>query len=304
MSSYSFLQQDPRFLQQQQTSANRQQPGFQNGGMQPQQTGFVQPQQTGYPQQQQQQQQPSFIQSQPTGYMQPQPTGYMQQQPQRMQPNMTGFSPGGQMGVPAGMMPQRTGYMQPQATGFVGGGMGGGGMPPMPALPSQYQGQQQSNLAIPNAGMNSRFMSSPAPLTAQPTGYPLGYGGSMPAIGASSQPFLNTFMPAPGVQQPQAFSGGFQPSQMQFAQPMQQQSLQQTFQQQNQQQSGQAEVKVPWKLSSDEKKSYDQIFRAWDQQGTGFIDGKMSVEVFAQSGLGREDLMKIWYVCTTATNAR
>ena len=182
--------------------------------------------------------------------------------------------------------------MQPQATGYPGSRFGGGG----------------PNLGVPGmGGGGGRF----SPMTAQPTGY--GGGGGMmlqPAIGASSQPFLNTFMPAPGVQQPQpgfgggpfgggglgGGGGGFQPSQMQFAQQPQQQPLQQQFQQQNQQQVGQAEVKVPWKLSSEEKKSYDQIFRAWDASGTGFIDGKMSVEVFAQSGLPREDLMTIWCV--------
>jgi hypothetical protein len=113
-----------------------------------------------------------------------------------------------------------------------------------------------------------------------------------------SQPFLNTFMPTPDTQQPIGMHN-FQPSQMQFAQPTSQfsgMSLQQTFQQQNQQQIGQAEVKVPWKLSTEEKKSYDQIFRAWDQTGSGFIEGKMSTEVFAQSGLPREDLMQIWLV--------
>jgi len=142
-------------------------------------------------------------------------------------------------------------------------------------------------------------MTSSVPMggiTAQPTGYPMGFRGQMPALGASSQPFLNTFMPAPGAQQPMGLSN-FQPSQMQFAQPTSQfsgMSLQQTFQQQNQQQIGQAEVKVPWKLSTEEKKSYDQIFRAWDQSGSGFIEGKMSTEVFAQSGLPREDLMQIW----------
>lgn len=294
--SYQFLQQDPRFLDQQRNNAlNAQRTGYPNGGLQPQQTGFapMQPQQTGFLQPQQTAAYGMRRPSQPQGFMQPQ------------QPQMTGMPQ---------MMPQQTGYMQqqqqppsmaPQPTGFAGGGA----MPQM----TGFRPQQTSTLGIPGGappqpqvGMGmQRF--TPSPLSAQATGYPgvsaqaTGYpgggygGGMMPALGASSQPFLNTFMPAPGVQQPNFVGSGFQPSQMQFAQHSQQ-PLQQTFQQQNQQQVGQAEVRVPWKLNTEEKKSYDQIFRAWDQQGTGFLDGKMAVEVFAQSGLPREEMMAIWCV--------
>ncbi|KAG9123376.1 hypothetical protein FRC07_015019 [Ceratobasidium sp. 392] len=49
----------------------------------------------------------------------------------------------------------------------------------------------------------------------------------------------------------------------------------------------------PLELTS-EKKNYDQIFRAWDQDGTGFISGQIGFEIFGQSGLPREDLAKIW----------
>ncbi|SCZ92877.1 BZ3500_MvSof-1268-A1-R1_C065g00317 [Microbotryum saponariae] len=51
---------------------------------------------------------------------------------------------------------------------------------------------------------------------------------------------------------------------------------------------------IPWALTKDEKKRYDQIFRAWDQQGTGFIEGRVSKEVFGQAGLDQNDLMSIW----------
>jgi hypothetical protein len=54
--------------------------------------------------------------------------------------------------------------------------------------------------------------------------------------------------------------------------------------------------KVPWTLSKQEKKDYDQIFRAWDVSGEGFISGEMAREVFGQSGLGQNDLIKVWYV--------
>lgn len=53
--------------------------------------------------------------------------------------------------------------------------------------------------------------------------------------------------------------------------------------------------KVPWALSKQEKKDYDQIFRAWEG-GDGFISGETAIGVFGQSGLKQDDLMKIWYV--------
>ncbi|KAG1884675.1 hypothetical protein F4604DRAFT_1901226 [Suillus subluteus] len=43
--------------------------------------------------------------------------------------------------------------------------------------------------------------------------------------------------------------------------------------------------KIPWTLSRAEKKQYDQIYRAWDTQGTGFISGQTALEVFGQRPL-------------------
>lgn len=85
-----------------------------------------------------------------------------------------------------------------------------------------------------------------------------------------------------------------QPSQMQFQ--AQGGQLQHSFEQVNQISQGQATVKIPWALTQDEKKRYDQIFRAWDQQGNGFIPGTIAKEVFGQAGLERDDLMAIWLV--------
>jgi hypothetical protein len=72
-----------------------------------------------------------------------------------------------------------------------------------------------------------------------------------------------------------------------------QQPLQQTFN--SLLQNSKADTpNVPWALSRQEKKDYDQIFRAWDPKGEGFISGQMAREVFGQAGLGQDDLMKIW----------
>jgi hypothetical protein len=44
-------------------------------------------------------------------------------------------------------------------------------------------------------------------------------------------------------------------------------------------------------LSKAEKKNYDQIFRAWDAQSSGFISRQTALEVFGN------DLARVWYAC-------
>lgn len=109
---------------------------------------------------------------------------------------------------------------------------------------------------------------------------------------APQSQFISTFMPSTSIQP----SPYMDPSQMQFAQqplsaPPPQQGYQQSPQTTGQQQQ---QIPIPWALTADEKKRYDQIFRAWDQQGTGFIGGAVAKEVFGQAGIERDDLMAIW----------
>jgi hypothetical protein len=61
---------------------------------------------------------------------------------------------------------------------------------------------------------------------------------------------------------------------------------------------GTARQTMPWALSKAEKKNYNDIFRNWDAQNTGFISGHTALEVFGASGLPKDDLERIWYVCT------
>lgn len=172
------------------------------------------------------------------------------------------------------MAPQATGFpggMRPQATGYPGSMMGGGMMPQATGMPMMPQAT--------------------------------GMGGPAFAPGLQNQ-FVSTFMPTQQFQQQaqqQHLAGSMlQPSQMSFAQApasfagtgagqQQQQSLQQQFQQH-------AQSNIPWKLSKDEKRQYDRIFRAWDKMGSGFINGDAAKEIFGQSGLDSNDLMQIWYV--------
>jgi len=51
---------------------------------------------------------------------------------------------------------------------------------------------------------------------------------------------------------------------------------------------------VPWAVTKDEKRIYDQLFKAWDGLNKGFIGGNVAIEVMGQSGLPKPELEKIW----------
>jgi hypothetical protein len=260
------------------------------------QPGYQYPLQTGFPGQNQTFQQPGF----PQGGLAPQPTGFPGQRPSFQQPQQTGYP-----GAGAGLLPQQTGYpgsFQQQQRPPI---------PPVPPLPSQFQQQApppppplppSSNLLA--VGQQNRFAgSSPAfgnsGFSPQQTGYPGQGGGGLQPLAPQVTGFVDprlqmmssTFLPA-NLAAPYNPAGA-----PQLLQPLQQLgglSLQQSFQQHNQEVKGTAAPAVPWTLSKGEKKSYDQIFRAWDASNTGFIDGHTAIEVFGQSGLDKNDLARIW----------
>ena len=253
-----------------QTGFNPQQPQQFQQGFQP---GGIAPQPTGFPAQR------------PVGFQQPQPTGF----PGGQQPQPTGFAP-----QPTGFQPQPTGFqpLQAQPTGFQPNTFQRRAPPPVPPIPSQFQQQNVQPTGMLGVQNNSRFLSpSPGPLTAQPTGFAGGLQPLVPQMTGFVDPRLSmmssTFLPA-------NLSAPYNPA---GAPQLQQQggiSLQQSFQQHNQANRGTAAPKVPWALSKAEKKSYDQIFRAWDTRGEGFISGQTALEVFGQSGIDKNDLAKIW----------
>ncbi|KAM5453383.1 actin organization and endocytosis protein [Microsporum canis] len=174
---------------------------------------------------------------------------------------------------PTGFYNQATGFqppsvMQPQPTGFPGGlrpqptGMPqnpqatgySGPRPPMPPMPTGFA----SGLAPSQTGA--------APLTAQPTGMPGQWGFvNAPATGLPNiEALQQRLMPQPGRE------GGFTTAGI----------------------SGNATI--PWAVTKDEKKIYDELFRAWDGLGKGFIGGDVAIEIMGQSGLERQHLEQIW----------
>jgi actin cytoskeleton-regulatory complex protein PAN1 len=234
--------------------------------------------QTGMPFQQQQQQ----LIGQPTGY----PSLQAPQQRQAftsLQPQPTGF-PGAQF-----QQTQATGFNQFQRPMITGAPLGfqnqPGGIPPVPPLPSNLSIPSQptmfrntspspSGFSPAGAGLTSGFQPAAAPLVAQPTGF---MDPRLTMMGS-------TFMPT-------AAGGGFS---MGSAPQYNGATLQQSIAQLNQDKRGSAQHRIPWTLSKQERKQYDQIFRAWDTAGSGFLEGQKALEVFGASGLEKNDLIKIW----------
>lgn len=208
------------------------------------------------PIQQPQPQQPSN--SQLLSQLTAQPTGFYNQAT-GFQPQPTGF-PGQTQTLqpqPTGFPGQNQQHLQPQPTGFMNNPQPTGYSGPRPPMPPMPTGMG-SNLSPAQTG--------PAPLTAQPTGVPGQWGfvntpsTGLPGIEALKQ----QLMPQPGRE------GGFTTAGL----------------------SGNATI--PWAVTKDEKKIYDQLFRAWDGMGKGYIGGDTAIEIMGQSGLDRKDLERIW----------
>ncbi len=184
---------------------------------------------------------------------------------QYIPPQPTGF--GNQQ--PQGFAPQPTGFQQ-QQTGFQQNPQATGYQgprPPMPPMPSSYG----SNLSPSQTGIQP-----PMPLNAQPTGRPGQWGlVNAPASGLPNIDALQQrMMPQPGRE------GGYTTTGL----------------------SGTATV--PWAVTKDEKKIYDQLFKAWDGFNKGFIGGDVAIEVMGQSGLPKSDLEKIWTLSDPGNKGR
>ena len=149
--------------------------------------------------------------------------------------------------------------MQPQPTGFMQNPQptGYSGLrPPMPPMPTGF-GQGQGLSPQPTGF---------APLNAQPTGRPGQWGlVNAPASGLPNlQALQQQMMPQPGREQGYTSVGL------------------------------RGNATVPWAVTKDEKKIYDEMFKTWDGFGKGYITGNQAIEIFGQSGLEKPDLERIW----------
>ncbi|KAL2316032.1 Actin cytoskeleton-regulatory complex protein pan1 [Schizosaccharomyces pombe] len=247
----------------QRTGMQPQMPGMQQP-MAPQRTGMqpMMPQRTGMQPQMPGMQQPMAPQRTGMQPMAPQRTGMQPMMPQRtgMQPQMPGMQ--------QPMAPQRTGMqpMMPQRTGM---------QPQMPSMqqPMAPQRTGMQPMAPQRTGMQPQMTGGPmlpqrtGGMAPQPTGMPGQWGfintplSNLPGIEALGQQMM-----------PNAPSGG----------------LNNTFQQKKD---------IPWAISKEEKRIYDQIFDAWDKERKGTLGGNAVLEIFGQSKLTRTELEHIWNLC-------
>jgi actin cytoskeleton-regulatory complex protein PAN1 len=168
----------------------------------------------------------------------------------------TGFQPG--------LQPQQTGFQMPNQglqqqtqTGLMQNSQASGyagQRPPMPPMPGSF-----------TSNMSPQQTGGP-PLQGQPTGMPRQWGFvNAPTTGLPNiEALQQRLMPQAGRE------GGYTTQGL----------------------SGSA--KLPWAVTKDEKKIYDQLFKAWDGFGKGFISGDVAIEIMGQSGLDRRDLEGIW----------
>ncbi|KAI1425957.1 hypothetical protein F5Y12DRAFT_314594 [Xylaria sp. FL1777] len=159
--------------------------------------------------------------------------------------------------------------MQPQQTGFPGG-MGN-------LQPTGYSGPRPPMPPMPTGFAGGLSPVPAAPLNAQPTGRPGQWGlVNTPASGLPNIDALQArMMPQAGREQQNYTTAGL---------------------------SGNAVI--PWAITKDEKTRYDQLFRAWDGLGKGFIGGDQAIEIMGQSGLGKTDLERIWTLSDNGNKGR
>jgi len=155
---------------------------------------------------------------------------------------------------PTGFQPQQTGC-QPQQTGFQPQQTGY-----MQPQPTGFGGPG------PMQPMATGYQPPAAPLNAQPTGRPGQWGlVNAPAAGLPNLGALQAqMMPQQGRE------AGFSATGLR------------------------GNASVPWAVTKDEKTIYDNMFRAWDGFGKGYITGNQALEIFSQSGLAKPDLEKVW----------
>ncbi|KAI7850974.1 hypothetical protein BDC45DRAFT_230145 [Circinella umbellata] len=215
------------------------------------------------------------------------------QQQSSLQPMATGITPqrslstsmlsnlaGGQQSIPqqqqqqqqhsfhTGLQAQMTG-MQPLPTGIQSQPTG---MSTLGRIQSQSTGMTMSGIQSQPTGMTAGFQSQQLTGLQMPmmTGVTPMLAGNqqiaMPTgMGGNNLNFMNQMMPGaappPAGQDFQSLAG---------------------------------KVKIPWAVTTEEKKRYTQIFKAWDEEKKGYLTGDMAKEIFTQSGLAENVLMQIW----------
>lgn len=166
------------------------------------------------------------------------------------------------------LVAQPTGYLQPQQSSFqpqpTGLAPQQTGYPQNPQ-PSGYSGPMPPMPPMPT-GFGQQSQQNLAPLNAQPTGRPGQWGlVNTPQAGLPNIDALKTQMMPQAGREAAFTTTGLR-----------------------------GNATVPWAITKDEKKIYDDLFKTWDGMGKGTITGSQAIEIFGQSGLEKSDLEKIW----------
>src|SRR5436190_18011435 len=151
-------------------------------------------------------------------------------------------------------LPSQNQVPQPPQPGFLTNPQAGGYSGPRPTMPSLPTGIGSTV---------SPSQTSTTTLNAQPTGIP-GQWGFVNAPAPNIEALRQRLMPQAGRE------GGFTTVGL----------------------TGNAAI--PWAVTKDEKKIYDQLFKAWDGFNKGFIGGEVAIEIMGRSGLDPQDLERIW----------
>ncbi|KAI8099000.1 uncharacterized protein BX664DRAFT_363189 [Halteromyces radiatus] len=106
-------------------------------------------------------------------------------------------------------------------------------------------------------------------------------------------PMMTGYTPTPGAsyQQQVPMPTGMQGNNLAFANQMMPNF---SVNQQHHYERLAGKVKIPWAVTTEEKKQYSKIFKAWDSEKQGFLTGDKAKEIFTQSGLPQNVLMQIW----------
>lgn len=172
--------------------------------------------------------------------------------------------------------PQPTGYQQPQPSGFQ--------QPPPTGFPPQITAFQQPQMAGMQPNPQATSYSGPRPpIPSVPTGFAPNYLPALPLNAPSTgRPGQWGLVNAPASGLPNIDA-------------LQQRMMPQPGREGGYTTAGlSGSATVPWAVTKDEKKIYDQLFKAWDGLNKGFIGGDVAIEVMGQSGLEKSDLEKVW----------
>ncbi|ORY95760.1 hypothetical protein BCR43DRAFT_459661 [Syncephalastrum racemosum] len=204
-------------------------------------------------------------------------SGFLQAQPTGLGAHMTGMGPTPQRSLSTSALGGlSTQQLQAQMTGYPSISQQPTGITQQPTgLHSQPTGPAHTPpLSQQPTGMTSSLSYQPTGIAQQPTGMQIpmmtgvtpimGPQVAMPTgMGNNNLSFANSMMPGSADHQPyQAITN--------------------------------TKVKIPWAVTTEEKKRYSKIFKAWDTERKGILSGDKARHILEQSGLPHNVLMQIW----------